>query len=52
MNRIMDGYIEFKTMYFMNEEQKHVDIDYDKINDHFVNVINKREERKFLKGVK
>ena len=52
MDRIMEGYIEFKTMYFMNEEQKHVDIDYDEINDYYVDIINKREERKFLKGVK
>lgn len=48
----MESYNEFKTMYYMNEEQKHLDIDYGKINDFYVDVINRREEKKFLKGVK
>jgi len=49
MDRILDCYKEFKMMYFMNEEQKSIDINYDDVNAFYINIINQQEKRQFEK---
>lgn len=42
---IKDAYDEFKSFYYMNEESL-IETNFTAINDYFIDVINKREERK------